>query len=63
MPRYEFTKEQEQAIGQLVIDHWGGHVQSGMNGVNHTPYLSIKFSHNSPVRSYEIHPDGTVVTV
>jgi hypothetical protein len=64
---YEFTGQQEVAIGELVVDHWGDNIQTGFivckirpyKGFT-LPYLAAKKGPNHPVVFYQIDPDGQV---
>lgn len=56
---YEFTEQQDQAIGQLVTEHWGCHFQTGF-GESGNPRIWIEKS--KFIRwSFSIAPDGTVI--
>lgn len=66
---YEFTDKQEEAIGQLVVDCWGGHCQTGFThedfadelSGDHVPYLYTQMGPNHKIKRALIYPDGTVV--
>ncbi len=55
-----FNEVQTLAIGTLVCDHWGGHMQTGFEEGGDTPILLVKMGPNHPVLSWTIEPDGTV---
>lgn len=60
---YEFTDKQEEAIGQLVVDYWGGHiVQTGFDESN-VPYMYFQMAPNTPTNGFNISPDGTVTRI
>ena len=59
--RYEFTPEQQAAIGQLVVDKWGGNITQSGIGINAIPYIAFQMTPNGRVYFYDIYPDGTVV--
>ena len=61
--KYEWTEQQEEAIGQLVADKWGCDTQSGWDFDGGVPYIYFKRSPNEPAQRYSIHPDGTVMRV
>jgi hypothetical protein len=58
---YEFTDEQEEAIGQLVTDRWGDNFQTGFDQATTHPELFSQTGPNHPVRSAVIARDGTVI--
>jgi hypothetical protein len=63
--RYEFTPQQEEAIGQLVTDRWGDNFQTGIvldPGPNiGLPFLYSQTGPAHSVRRAVIAPDGTVL--
>lgn len=58
--RYEFTPEQQAAIGQLVVDKWGGHITQTGVGVD-AAYIYFQMTPNGRIYGYDVYPDGTVV--
>lgn len=56
--RYEFTPEQESEIARIVVDYWGGHFQCGF-GDEGLPYISLRLSPDTPVKTFDIDTDGT----
>lgn len=66
--RYEFTPEQEAAIGQLITDRWGDNFQTGFDNITDNfnqgtgyPMLYSQTGPHLPVRRAVIAPDGTVL--
>jgi hypothetical protein len=62
--RYPFSRAQEEAIGQIMVDIWGSNTQSGFAaepGGSGDPYIYTQKGPNLPLVRYEISPDGTVV--
>jgi hypothetical protein len=57
--KYEFTPEQETAIGQLVVENYKAHFQISIIGG--VPVLYFSFKPDNRISSYCVHPDGTVV--
>ena len=57
---YDFTPEQEQAIGQLVTDYWNSNIQTGFGLTERVPHIWFQHGPSLPVQRFEIHPDGTV---
>lgn len=56
----QFTAEQEEAFGQIVCDHIGGHFQTGL-WEHGDPYIYVKMGSNLPVSCYVVSEDGTVL--
>lgn len=60
---FKFTDEQLKAIGELVADNWEAHFQTSFetSSFGVFPVLWAQQGPNLPVKSWKIHPDGTVV--
>lgn len=66
--KYEFTPEQEKAIGQLVTDRWGDNFQTGFDNITDNlnqgtgyPYITSQSGPVHPARRAVIAPDGEIV--
>ena len=58
--RRRFTEEQEHAMGHILADSIGSHIQTGTDGQG-DPYVYTQWGPGSPVKKYTIKSDGTVL--
>lgn len=59
--KYDFTPEQQEAVKQLVVDHWGWNMQSGYDVQEDAMYLYAQEGPNLPVQGWTILVDGSVI--
>lgn len=58
--RYEFTTDQEIAIGHIVVDQWGSNIQTGIDLATEVPFIYAQKGPNQPIKCWNVDRDGTV---
>ena len=58
--RYDFTPEQEKAIGEFVADNWGSNFQTGYEEDDQGLYIYAQAGPKLPIKRASIDREGTV---